>query len=696
MKCVSVCVCVLLSVWAKGQTSKSFETESKNLRTTLLQQHVAPRAIDDKFSAWVFDDLINELDPDRLFFTNEDVNALINFRLRVDDELTSASWTFLPAITTLYKTSLQRYRSGISELAARPVDFLSSESIPDDSLWSDHIVDIQKRWRVEFQANTFERLVDLRKKFNVTDDKKLIAQYEKPAREQVQKVMLHKADRILNHRQGFETYVASAFNRSIAVAFDPHTIYYSPAEVEKLMSSLSSKGFYYGFTLGENEKGDVIVTQLVPGGPAWKSGQINTGDVWMELQFNGEPAIDLWGYDASEVSDLMEESTQSSIVITVRKPDGTTKIVSLFKEKMDSEDDVVKSFLLSGEKKIGYISLPDFYSDWGSDDEGSRCANDVAREIIKLKTQNIDGLILDLRSNGGGILSEAVAMAGIFIDAGPVSMVKTRDAEPITIKDMNRGTIYDGPLIVMVNQLSASASEVLAGALQDYNRAVIVGGITYGKATGQQILPIAATTEAKEKKSLRDAMEFQTGFAAITMEKLYRVTGKTNQFYGVKPDIFVPDVFQKLSIGEKYLKLAIMPDSLARKTYYRPLPELPLASLAQKSRVRVDALPQFKAVGDYGLQLGAFTDDASPVISWTTFKSDVEKADAIMSGLETNLAVPTTAFVVSKLASDEQRMSVDNYINEFNQHWIKKLQSDILLNEAFHITNDLITLQTTK
>ena len=265
------------------------------------------------------------------------------------------------------------------------------------------------------------------------------------------------------------------------------------------------------------------------------------------------------------------------LVLKFRKKDGTTRIVLLRKEKIENEENIVKGFVLKGEKKIGYILLPAFYTEW-ENESGSSCANDVAKEIVKLKKENIDGLILDVRYNGGGSLGEAMEMIGIFVDEGPLMGQKQKAEKVIYLKDPNRGTIYNGPMALMVNGQSASASEILAASLQDYNRALIVGSNTYGKATMQQMMLLdTMTNRPTQIGNAKDIVKITTG-------KLYRLSGETAQMNGVSPDIVLPDAFDGLDYREKFSSFALPADKVAKNAYYKPLAALPVNELPEKVR----------------------------------------------------------------------------------------------------------------
>ena len=463
--------------------------------------------------------------------------------------------------------------------------------------------------------------------------------------------------------------------------------------MENFLASLSTEGYYFGISVDENERGEIVVTQLTPGGPAWKTGGVHAGDVIEQIRWEGSEWIEVDGMTQDEFDNLLQESIRNSIEFTLKETDGIEKTVRLRKEKMSAEENRVKSFILEGQKRIGYVSLPGFYTDWG-DEEGSRCANDVAKEILKLKKENIDGLVLDVRFNRGGSLKEAVAMAGIFIDAGPMGVLKVKGGTTQAEKDVNRGTVYDGPLLLMVNGLSASASEFLAAALQDYHRGIIVGSRTYGKATGQEVFSL----EPDEKKgNASAAKKLGWGYTTITTLKIYRVTGKTAQRRGVTPDIMLPDLYDSIEFREENLEDALTSDSISRKIYYTPLGLLPLCELKERSQVRIAKNNAFQTTIQCSKALGGLATRLDSVsLNWADYKKLITEEGKQFKSLKEITENPTNAFKVNNHVFDQERMNRDEYIRQVNEVWAKNLVRDISLEEAFFIICDYITGPTTK
>jgi carboxyl-terminal processing protease len=362
-------------------------------------------------------------------------------------------------------------------------------------------------------------------------------------------------------------------------------------------ASLGKKTMEYGLNFDEDEEGNVMIDDLKPGSSAFQSGQLNEGDKIQSVQIGSQTPQNVSELDVTQVYQIITNASDNKVTLTVKKPDGSTRQVILRKEiqEADEDENKVKSFILKGKKSIGYISLPAFYSDWEDSQGINGCANDVAKEIVKLKKDAIDGLILDVRYNGGGSMQEAIELAGIFIDAGPVGQYRSRDGKVITLKDANRGTIYDGPLLLMVNGYSASASEMIAATLQDYNRALVVGSPTFGKATAQVILPLDTTIDL----NTYDGTKAADSYIKLTISTLYRLNGTSAQINGVKPHIILPDISRASQQGEANERFALRTIDIAANKYYKPLVSLQLNSLESFAKSEIEAPGFFSEVNRY-------------------------------------------------------------------------------------------------
>jgi carboxyl-terminal processing protease len=513
-------------------------------------------------------------------------------------------------------------------------------------------------------------------------------------RQKVQLIQKRAIKRILEYPSCFESYVASLFFRAYAMSFDPHTVYLSKADRDRFEAALSTENLSFGIDLDEKENGDIEIARITPGGPAWKSNELHKGDILTSLKWQEKDEIDLAGADIDEVEALLETPGSGKLEITVRKTNGALQTVALIKEKLRADENIVKSFILKGDKKIGYISLPGFYTEW-ENASGQGCANDVAKEIVKLKHEGIEGLILDIRFNGGGSLTEGINLAGIFINEGPLCVIHDRGAKPSILKDNNRGTIYDGPLLVMVNGQSASASEILAATLQDYNRAIIVGTPTFGKSTGQIILPLDTSHVHPVNRSKPN---LQAGYAKVTVSKLYRVTGNSAQLKGVKPDVLLPDIYQNFNHREAMYPFALSSDSVARKIYYAALPPLPLQAISQKSIDRIASHPAFATVKKLNETQPKVFNETSHTISLdiTYLKSRALAMYNWYEAIEKVREKKTEIYTVENTRSDKELLRMDTYGKEINDHTLQSIQHSFYIEESYKIIGDLIQLQRNK
>ncbi len=685
---LSFFVLALSVITSYAQKTTDHRKEALSLIKKLLQEHAQPKAVDDRFSSYVFNEFLEALDPDKLYFTEPDIQGLLPFKTKLDDELNGNGWAFLQAVLPVYKSSLERAEKIINKHLDSPITGNVMEYYSyDTSRWTVSDQELSNKWRMWLKYETLDRLSEM---YTTNAAKDFFIKYEPDARARVKSIEVRYIRRILNHPAGFENYVLSQYLKSIAAVFDPHSTYLSTNDMQNFLSSLSTEGYYFGVGLNENERGDVVISSLAPGGPAWKSGELQKSDILLNLKWEGQKEIDVAGISLEEATGILSDAGHKIMEFTVRNSSGVVHSVKLQKENLSLEENFVHSFLLSGEKKVGYISLPDFYTQWGDESEGSKCANDVAKEIIKLKKENIQGLVLDIRGNGGGSMQEAVALAGIFIDEGSMGILKNNKQELTVLKDMNRGTVYDGPLIVMVNGQSASASEFLAAVLQDYRRALIVGSRTYGKATFQNFFPLNALQKEPTMNNIKDG----SGFASITGGKFYRVTGKSAQGKGVIPDVHMPDVLEGLLPYESDMPFVLPTDSVVKRTYYKQLSGVPTGELAKKSTIRQNTSQAFKRVNQSRELFRQILNERNESISliWTDFNKKIQERMIESASWQQAFTNDKGSYDVINMDADQQRLKIDEYAMELNRRWINTLIKDPYVEEAFSIMSDIINL----
>ncbi len=560
--------------------------------------HVQPRAVDKTFSSDLYDQVIRALDADKIYFTADDLRQLSSYRYVLDDQLLNKKEDFLKQLIVVYTRKINQTDSILNILSGSKFDLglYETYTVFEDSSFA--LNDVQRKTKLYklVKRNILETLVDL-----YVDDstKKNVpaVNLEPNARKKVCHAFKRDLQRSRQTRDGLAGFVCNAWCESVASCYDPHTEFFSPGKKEEFQGELGDKQLQFGFSLGEGRESTEI-TRLKPGSPAYKSGLIHEGDQILALQWDGNEEVDVSDGSAEEVNAFISGDHGNSLTLTLKKSDGTTRKVTLQKEKatLDDDNSKVRSFILKGDHRIGFISLPAFYTDWNGEEGGNNgCADDVAKEIIKLRKENIEGLVLDLRYNGGGSMLEAIALAGIFIDIGPVGMTRDKEGKIYTMKDVNRGSVYDGPLILLINGFTASASEMLAATLQDYHRALIVGSPSFGKATAQVVLPLDTLFDEKHMERMKTA----NNFIKITIDRLYRVNGASAQQTGVIPDIFLPDFSESQSEREKSLPYSLQNVTIEANKYYHPYPGISMEPLKSFSKSYMDTSRFFISFNGY-------------------------------------------------------------------------------------------------
>ncbi|HLL43736.1 MAG TPA: carboxy terminal-processing peptidase, partial [Segetibacter sp.] len=579
--------------WAfqtQGGNGTSLTTQQKILTTlgTIIEQnHFKPKPINDNFSAQIFQKFLAAVDPDKNIFLQSDINSLKKFEKSIDDEIHGSSIQFVPAVDSIYNKRMKEVMSMYKEMLSKPFDFTSDEEIIIDGSKLDFPASEAQRkdlWRKKLKFLTLERysdLVDQRDKLKVRKDTVVVvksdADLEIEAREKVVKSMTKNFDRLklkFNDDDRFNLFI-----NTITSYMDPHSDYFPPLEKRSFDEQMSGKFYGIGASLKE-EDGNIKVASLLTGSPAWKSEQIQVGDVVAKVGQGKEEPVELTGLAVEDAVKIIRGNKGTEVRLSLKKQDGSLKVVSIIRDEIVQDEVYVRSAVINGKEKIGYIYLPDFYADYEKPD-GHRCAQDVAKEVEKLKAEGVDGIVMDLRSNGGGYLPEVVEMVGLFIPEGPIVQVKDREGRPTVLKDNDRSVLYTGPLAVMINEFSASASEIFAAAIQDYGRGVIIGSSSsYGKGTVQRSIPFGRPL---------DLFTGRTEFGAIklTLQKFYRVNGGSTQLKGVTPDIVLPDEYEYLKFREKDNDNAMPYDEIEKTRYSKWPIEYDINAIKAKSEQRI-------------------------------------------------------------------------------------------------------------
>jgi carboxyl-terminal processing protease len=647
--------------------------------------HVQPRPLNDEFSSNIFTQLLKQLDEDKIFFTAEDIKALSKFKFDLDDEIKNKQSTFLAAITKIFGERITKADTMLDNICKTPFNFLLPEkiSVAEDTSSPAN----EKAMRIKLYKFLKSDALDIITeddgliKLNSSQQKKYVDSIEPIARHKAQQVFKHSINIILQSAGGIQQAIGDEYCKAIAVCYDPHSAYFPLTEKEDFESELGQQQMVFGFRCKEEDDGSVKIESIMPGSPAFKSGQMNNGDKFLSIQWEDKQPIDVSSGGLKQLNEVLAMSNHDKATFKIKKPDGAERTVILLKEKMEEDDEQnkVKSFLLKGNKTIGFISLPSFYQDWDNENSGvNGCANDVAKEILKLKKENIEGLIIDLRYNGGGSMDEAIELSGIFIDFDPVGMDKERDTKIYTLKDVNRGTIYDGPLMLMVNGYTASASEMVAGTLQDYHRAVIVGTPTYGKATAQVVLPMDTAVDTE-----KDITKIKTNsYFKVTVSKLYRVNGTTAQAGGVQPDVVLPDMLEAHPQLEADNPYVLSSPAIEGNKYFKPYPVMNIDNLKTFAQQKINASSYFKQLKNY-IQFVKAEDENKEVSLKLSDVIEQEKKAAKEDMDTAAVHAEISSYIVENNLFEKEQLKVNDNLKELNDQWIKFLKRDPYLQIAY-------------
>ncbi len=665
-----------------------YEKVLKNVGAMLMEGHYSPKSIDDEFSKKIFTRYFGELDPARNIFLTSDIESLRKYETRIDDEIKGAPVEFFLATAAVFNKRMEEASLIYKEVLSQPFDFTVDESANLDGEktgFAKTESDRKEAWRKRLKYLALERyadLLDIREKnkgvegFVVKTDEEL----EKEAREKVMKIMDRSFDRYRNKFDNDEKF--SYFVNTITKSMDPHTDFFPPVDKRYFDEQMSGRFYGIGASLIYDE-GNIKINTLLAGSPAWKSGEVQAGDIILKVAQGKEEPIDLIGYEVEDAVKVIRGKKGTEVNLTLKKQDGTIKLVTLFRDEIVQDETFARSAIVKNSfSKIGYIYLSEFYADFERPN-GARCAVDVANEVRKLKAENVDGIILDLRNNGGGSLYDVVQMAGLFIDKGPIVQVKDRDGKPSILEDRDRNILYDGPLAVMVNEFSASASEIFAAAIQDYNRGVVIGSTsTYGKGTVQRNIGLDPSSGFLTANS-------DIGTIKLTLQKFYRINGGSTQLRGVNSDIVLPDNYEYLKLREKDDPDALPWDEISKATYSPWNPGYDLTNIRQLSKERVENNVAFNMIRENTEWLARQSEKEIP-LKLDVYKAQQKKISSTIRQIE-NLKKLEQSMNVSSLPKDADRFAGDTGKQERFNNWIKNLQKDIYLDQASRIMTDMIT-----
>ena len=664
----------------------------RNVGILLEEGHYSPKKIDDNFSKEVFKKFVEDLDGDKNILLQSDVEGFKKFETVIDDEIHGSPIESFFAANTVYLKRLSEVSVAYKEILSKPFDFNVNE-----------IVEMEAKNR-SFPKTEKDRYEILRKsvKYAVLD--KFVLAQEEREKNKTKKDFVVKADSTLEREaraqvsRQIERYMATRKNRetndenfstfvnAITTTMDPHTTYFPPIDLRTFNESMRGSFFGIGAQLKEDD-GKIKISSLVSGGPAWKNGELKENDEIVKVAQGKAEPVDVTGFAVTDAVKLIRGSEKGSEVrLTIRKLDGTIKVITLLRDDVKLEDVFVKSAIINGESKIGYIYLPEFYANF-EDPKGARCADDVAKELEKLKAEKVEGIVLDLRGNGGGSLYDVVQMVGLFIEDGPVCQVKGRGDKAKILDDKDREVQYTGPLTVLVDETSASASEIFAAAIQDYKRGIVIGSTsTYGKGTVQRNIPL---NPQSENGLFSTDKSDDLGTVKLTLQKFYRINGGATQLRGVEPDVVLPDRLEFLKFREKDNPNALKWDEINKANYTAWTSTYSTDAIINSANDDVNKSASFGKIKT-NVEWLEKNNDKQFSLNINAFKEDQKQLKAVYKQIEEAYKL-TKGMDIKNIVSDTLSINSSKEKTDRNKQWIKVRSEDIYIDQSVKVLQKMIT-----
>jgi len=716
-KILLVVAVLSVALWSFVPKKAEGDPEKDKLLLELLtfvieRGHYDPVAIDDKFSKGVYKDYIEALDPSKRFFLQSDIDEFAKYETQIDDQIKNKDLTFFNLTYDRLIKRIAESKSFYKDILAKPFDYSVQEDFNTDYEklpFAKTTAELKEKWRKQIKLSTLSSLTDKLKleedkKNGVVSDKtkksadelkkspkldptkeelkdnsppKTYAQLEKETRDSSLKSLNEYFDFIndLDQNDWFSVYV-----NAISSRFDPHTNYFAPDEKERFDVSISGKLEGIGARL--QKKNDYTeISELISGGPAWRDKQLEAGDVIMKVAQGKDEPVDVVGMHLDDVVKKIKGPKGTEVRLTVKKVDGTIKVISLIRDIVEIEETYAKSSVVEKNGiKYGIIYLPKFYIDFENND-GRDAGKDVAIEVDRLKKEGVQGIIMDVRDNGGGSLKTVVDIAGLFIADGPIVQVKSAGLKKEVLSDKDKKIQWDGPLVVMVNSFSASASEILAAAIQDYRRGIIIGSKqTYGKGTVQNVIDL--------NQFVRGSTMGDLGALKTTTQKFYRINGGSTQLEGVSSDVAIPDRYAYLKMGERDIDNAMPYDKIDPAVFNFWDKQTNFDKAIDNSKRRVAENAEFKLIDENAKWIDERNKENVYSLNIDKFKAEQnaieEKAKKYKS-----IADYQNSLKFSSLPYENEAMKNDAVLKEKRDRWHESLSKDIYVEEAINILDDL-------
>jgi carboxyl-terminal processing protease len=671
----------------------SFETDNKDkllidLITYVLEKgHYSPKDLDDQFSTEAFSRFIKGMDPLKRYFLASDIETFEKYRLSIDDQLINKELVFFDEVYKVLSKRIEEAESRYERLLSDSFDLFSPSVVEIDYDQMSYVntkAELEDRWRqqltisllpvIDAQLEKYARENELEVE---SIEEFVFLELQLKAREELKRTFYEYFHFIgeLDREDYFSTYI-----NAVVETFDPHTYYFAPTDKDRFDIAMSGKFEGIGARLQKKPEGTTVV-EIISGGPVWRAKSLEVGDELLKVRQEEGEAVDISGMRLDDAIELIKGPEGTTVYLTVKRTNGVVEEISVIRDVVELEESYAKSVKISDEEyEYGLIHLPKFYVDF--DDYNQRnAAIDVKAELMRLQKEGVEGVVLDLRDNGGGSLQTVVDMAGYFIDEGPVVQVRTAGDRREVQKDPEKGILYDGPLVVLVNELSASASEILAAALQDYGRAVIIGSErTYGKGTVQNVIPLSNIIRSNELGDL--------GALKITTQKFYRVSGGSTQLEGVSSDIIIPDRYTYIDVGERDQDNPLSWDRIQAATFTPWHKQIDYERILSSSRERLSANRYVDLLDEEARWISAQREDDTTYLDLKSYRKNKEELKKKSKEFEA-LDQYDTRLKFSSLPYEKSLFNQDSILREKRDRWHKELAKDVYLEEAIAVLKDL-------
>lgn len=661
-----------------SQSSTDFCKQLEALKVVVENYHYTPKQVDDSLSKNVHELFIENIDPDKILFTDSDIAVFKTDELKLDDYINGGQCDFLNVYVTTLQERIAESKAAIEANRFQKLDYSGTvDSLhyhrTRESGYFDDQAAMKKYWSKRIRYELFVKMTE--EDSVLSNIQQNFKQREEALRPVVFEALNCKLSELENKSGGLEKFVAETFLNAFANYQDPNTFFFNNSDKTMFENSVSVSTMTFGLYTDKNEDGEIVVSYVSPGSAAYFEGSIEEGDVIRSLQ-SGTTEVKTTCISNEEISAFLSDKKYPTVTFRTKKKDGSLKEVTLTKKEEKAIENLTRGYIINDSSPIGYISIPSFYTDMESP-SGLGVANDVAKEVYRLKQENVEGLIIDLRFNGGGSMKEAADLSGMFIDRGPVSIIRYKNGETYTVRDSKKGTVFAKPIVIIQNSYSASASEFFASLMQDYNRAVVVGTSSYGKSSMQTILPL----DRKE----------ELGYCKITTDVFYRVTGKSNQSLGVTPDIEFPSMYTGLKITERYSAFALPNDSVEVTTKHRPKRRIPidyLKDLSVKRRAFEPGFSKINRLNEIMIDTYVKKDTVYALTLRNVFK-DLTSYNKLWKEFIDYFDERSPRLIVSNTKATEDLLQFNEDEKKINALTTKDIANDIFIEEAYHIITDI-------